>query len=31
MNNIITQETTYEAGGHNKKPFIIKENIFHDF
>jgi hypothetical protein len=31
MNNIITQETTYEAGGHNKKPFIIKENIFHGF
>ena len=31
MNNIITQETTNEAGGHNKKPFIIKENIFHGF
>lgn len=31
MNNIITQGTTYEAGGHNKKTFIMKENIFHGF
>lgn len=30
-NNTITQEATYEAGGHNKKTFIMKENIFHDF
>jgi len=30
-NNTILQEATFEAGGHNKKPFIMKENIFHGF
>ena len=30
-NNTILQEATFEAGGHNKKTFIMKENIFHGF